>query len=380
MLELPNATAEGGIETLVAAGWIGEKLDGALHVQPRTEFRGKAVHRIDGDVVEAVQFVDHHDLDQLVDAQRPRRRRVGVGLVGFLNRVAAEQHVEGRRLADAIVDIRRRKTFGGQCALKAGARNAIERQIEHEQAVVDQDVRDGGKMAVAQARTDPEIAFRLDAEHPGRDELLGAEENIHLETFDVHLEEVGVRDHALAQQRVEAADLHLAQLLAALHIEPARALAVHRACGRVRGIDVERTLFIELAGRKGMVMPVPAPRVLPAQLHDGLFEGVEPVNHQVVAEQVPVLMLAALNADIDENERLLEKARRRDPFRELGAFIEVQIHYVVPTLTVSDADPISDGMPRFQPRLAVLKGARMYTTGGPARGTCSGAGPLERPA
>ena len=68
------------------------------------------------------------------------------------------------------------------------------------------------------------------------------------------------------------------------------------------------------------------------QLIDGLLDGVESVNDQVIAQPMPGWILAALNTDIDQHERLAQNARLRDPGGKFGIGIGEQIQTLLPFL------------------------------------------------
>ena len=77
-----------------------------------------------------------------------------------------------------------------------------------------------------------------------------------------------------------------------------------------------------------MIVPVRLLRVLDNEPVDRLVDGVEAMHHQMVAQQVPAQVLAVLDTDVDEHERLLEQTGRHHPFRKLGSIVATKIHGV----------------------------------------------------
>src|SRR6516165_4495666 len=69
---------------------ICEKSNGALDIKTRTQKLGKALSRVHGDIVEPVQLIDDHHLDQLIEGERLARGMVIARSIGLLDQVAAE--------------------------------------------------------------------------------------------------------------------------------------------------------------------------------------------------------------------------------------------------------------------------------------------------
>src|SRR5262249_46054484 len=148
--------------------------------------------------------------------------------------------------------------------------------------------------------------------------IAGTEQDVLLEAFDVDLEEVRLRNQALGKEGVEAADRHRTCLLVDRRFETVAPLRVHRAGGGICRIEIERPLLVRIAGRYVMVIWVRRGARQLSQLINGLFDGIEPMNDQMIAEPVPGWILAALNTDVEEHERLEQNARLHHPVGELG--------------------------------------------------------------
>src|ERR1700730_2983514 len=69
---------------------ICEKSNGALDLKTRTQKLGKALSRVDGNIVEPVQLIDDHHLDQLIEGERLARGMVYARSIGLVDQVAAE--------------------------------------------------------------------------------------------------------------------------------------------------------------------------------------------------------------------------------------------------------------------------------------------------
>src|SRR5262249_28400630 len=161
---------------------ICEQSNGAIDVEPRAQALGEALGGIDGNVVQAMQLVDDHQFDQLVDAERVARGAVFGRSVGLVDRVAAEQDIHHRRFAETVVLRVPSDALALERASKAGARNAIEGEIEYQQMMLQQDFRERPEMALGIGGADPEIGLGLDAKHVGQ-EIAGTEQDVLLEAF-----------------------------------------------------------------------------------------------------------------------------------------------------------------------------------------------------
>ncbi len=95
-------------------------------------------------------------------------------------------------------------------ALEARAGNAIESDIEHKQPVLQKRLLQGGKMPFGIGRTDAEIALGFHPQHSRRNQRVGPAQYVLLEALHIDLEEVRAREHALRQQRVQAAHPNVA--------------------------------------------------------------------------------------------------------------------------------------------------------------------------
>ena len=171
---------------------------------------------------------------------------------------------------------------------------------------------------------DPEVGLGLHTERVG-EEIVGTEQHIFFEAFDVDLEEVDLGNQPFGKKRVQAADRHRAGLLARRHFETTDPLRVHRAGGGICRIEMEHPFLVGIARGDAMVVPVRRMAGAFAQLLYGFLDGIEAMNDQVIAEPVPGSTLAALNADVDEHEGLTQKARLHHPVGERGVGIRKQI-------------------------------------------------------
>src|SRR5262249_32970829 len=89
--------------------------------------------------------------------------------------------------------------------------------------------------------------------------------------------------------------------------------------------EEEIALAVLTAGRNPVIVPI-AVAVTLAEISDHFLDGVEAVNDETIAEQVPARVLAALHADVDHDEWLGEKIVRHDPSREARVPIEAKVH------------------------------------------------------
>jgi len=114
---------------------VREKLYCSINIQSCAEAVSESFDHVDGNIVQAVQFVDGGHLDQLIEAEGAARREVIFRVIDLVNRIAAKQNFQGRRLAHAVGlrDWLATRTF--QRSLKACTRDAIEPDVEYEQVV-----------------------------------------------------------------------------------------------------------------------------------------------------------------------------------------------------------------------------------------------------
>ena len=165
LFEIPNAPLQTHVERPVPTRWIGEKCDRAFDIDPGAEQLGETPRRVDRDIVQPMQLIDDHELDQLIGAEGPERRKVRGRLIGLVYRISAEQDAQRRRLADTILSDNCRKTFRLQRTLKTRARDAVEGKVEDQKTMAEKALRDGREMSSRIDCADAEIGLRLDAEH-----------------------------------------------------------------------------------------------------------------------------------------------------------------------------------------------------------------------
>src|SRR5215216_6634694 len=311
----------------MSASGIGKKIDRALHIEPRPELLGEALGGVEGDIVQAVQFQDDHDLDHVVDADGTTWRRVVLRVVGLIDEVATEQDVEGPRPPQHVVSAIDGESFAHQRSLKAGARQAVEAEIEQQEMVLEHDLGDGGEMALGIRRADAEARLRLDAEHAGRQQVPRALEDVLLESLDVHFEEIAAGDHPFGKQAVEAAHRNFAHLRARLAAKSAFALLEHRARERIRRVEIEIALPIGGTERDVVKMPVGPAGIAFLQAGDDFRNGIETMQYQIVAQNVPAHVGAALHPDVNDHERLARQSLARDPSGECGPVVEAKIFH-----------------------------------------------------
>ncbi len=190
--------------------------------------------------------------------------------------------------------------------------------------MLQQDFRERAEMALRVNSADAEIAFAFHAEHVG-EQISGPKQHIFFKALDIDLEKIRFGDQTFGKKRVQAADRHRAGLLVRRHFETITPLRVHRTGSGICRIEIEYPFLVRVARRDSMVMPVRRAGGAFLQLIDDLLNGVESVNDQVIAEPMPGWVLAALNTDIDQHERLAQNARLRDPGGKFGIGIGEQI-------------------------------------------------------
>src|SRR5262249_47759111 len=118
--------------------------------------------------------------------------------------------------------------------------------------MLQQNFRKRAEMALGIGIADAEVGFGLCSERIG-EEIVGAEQDIFFETFDVDLEEVGLGNEALGKKRVQAADGHRAGLLVRRRLETTSPLPVHRAGGGIYRVGGGGPLLVGATRRGGMV-------------------------------------------------------------------------------------------------------------------------------
>ena len=171
---------------------------------------------------------------------------------------------------------------------------------------------------------DAEVGLGLHTERVG-EEIVGAEQYIFFEAFDVDLEEIELGNPPFGKKGVETTDRHRAALFARRHFETTSPLHVHRAGGGICRVEMEHPFLVGIAGGDAMVMSVRRVAGAVPQLIYGFLDGIESMNDEVIAEPVPRWIFAALNPDVDEHEGLAQKARLHHPAGELGVGIGKQI-------------------------------------------------------
>src|SRR5215469_5920473 len=96
--------------------------------------------------------------------------------------------------------------------------------------VLQQDFRKRAEMAFGVNIADAEVGLGLHAECVGK-KIVGAEQYILFEAFDVDLEEIELGNQAFGKKSVQTTDRHRAGLFAGWHVETTSPLRVHRAGG-----------------------------------------------------------------------------------------------------------------------------------------------------
>src|SRR5262249_16054967 len=207
---------------------------------------------------------------------------------------------------------------------KTGTWDAIEGEVEHQETVLQQNFRKRAEMALGIGIADAEVGFGLHSERVG-EEIVGAKQDIFLETFDVDLAEVGMGNGALAKRRSQGADGPRGGLLVGRGLETSSPLRVHRAGGGIFRVEMEHPFLVGPPRRDAMVMSIRRVAGAFPQLIDGFLDGVESMHDEIIAEAVPGWTLAALNADVDEHEGLTQNACLHYPVGELDIGIAKQI-------------------------------------------------------
>src|SRR6516162_6165200 len=190
--------------------------------------------------------------------------------------------------------------------------------------VFQQDFGKRAEMALGISIADAEVSLGLHTERVG-EEIVGTEQYIFFEAFDVDLEEVVLGYQAFGKKSVQTADRHRAGLLARRYVETTGPLRVHRAGGGICRVEMERPFLVGIARGDAMIVSVRHVAGAFAQLIDGFLDRVESMDDEAIAEAVPGWTLAALNADVDEHEGLTQNARLHHPVGELGIGIGKQI-------------------------------------------------------
>src|SRR5262249_46010922 len=158
-------------------------------------------------------------------------------------------------LAETAVLRTRLDALALQRAPKTGTWDAIEGEVEHQEMMLQQNFRKRAEMALGIGITDAEVGFGLCSERIG-EEIVGAEQDIFFETFDIDLEEGGRGNEALGKKRVQAADGPRAGLLVRRRLETTSPLRVHRAGGGICRVEVERPSLVGATRRDAMVMSI----------------------------------------------------------------------------------------------------------------------------
>src|SRR5262249_53749707 len=146
---------------------ICEKSNGASNIKTRTQKFGKTLSRVYGNIVEPVQLIDDHHLDQLIEIERLARGVIVARSIGLVGRVPAELDIHHRRLAVAAVLRVGPDALVLQRAAKTGAWDAIEGEIEHQQVVLQQDLGKRAEMAFGVNIADAEVGLGLPTERVG---------------------------------------------------------------------------------------------------------------------------------------------------------------------------------------------------------------------
>ena len=117
--------------------------------------------------------------------------------------------------------------------------------------------------------------------------------------------------------------------LAAIDTVTIHARLIERAGARIVDAEEEIALAVLAAGRDPVIVTtLPVVGVALAEITDHFLDGVEAVDDETVAEQVPARVLAALDSDVDHDEGLGEEIVRHDPSGEASVLIEAEVHGV----------------------------------------------------
>src|SRR5262249_31789285 len=192
---------------------IREKPNGTGNIETCTQKAGKALGCVHGNVVEPVQLIDDHQLDQLIECERLALGLAVARSIGLVDQTTTESHIYHRRLAKSAVLRDRLDALALQRASKAGTRDAIEGEIEHQEVMLQQDFCKRAEMALGICIADAEVGFGLYTERV-REQIVGPKQHVFLETFDVDLEEIELGNQAFGKKRVQTTDRHRAGLFA----------------------------------------------------------------------------------------------------------------------------------------------------------------------
>src|SRR5207245_5636181 len=104
--------------------------------QARAQALSKAFGRIEGNIIETVQFIDDHHLDDLIDGCRSTCRHIVVLMVHLVNQISTEQPVHSCGPADFVMISIALQALTNQRALETRARNTVERDIKDQEVAV----------------------------------------------------------------------------------------------------------------------------------------------------------------------------------------------------------------------------------------------------
>jgi hypothetical protein len=85
-------------------------------------------------------------------------------------------------------------------------------------------------------------------------------------------------------------------------------------------------LLFGTPGSQAMIVPVDPVAILPSQLFDYFYDRVEAVYDQMITEKAPTDMLATLDADIDDDQRLVKNSGPHDPSGKSCGSVEMKVH------------------------------------------------------
>src|SRR5499433_998649 len=161
-----------------------------------------------------------------------------------------------------------------QRAAETGTRDAVEGEIEHQQMVLQQDFGKRAEMTLGISIADAEVGLGLHTERVG-EEIVGTEQYIFFEAFDVDLEEVDLGNQAFGKKSIQTTDRHRAGLFARRHFETTGPLRVHRAGSGICRVEMERPFLVSIARGDAMIVSVRYAAGAFPQLIDGFLDRVE---------------------------------------------------------------------------------------------------------
>ena len=89
---------------------------------------------------------------------------------------------------------------------------------------------------------------------------------------------------------------------------------------------MKASLLFGTPGSQAMIVPVDPVAILPSQLFDYFCDRVEAMYDQMITEKTPTDMLATLDADIDDDKRLVKNSGPHDPSGKSCSSVEMKVH------------------------------------------------------